>query len=80
MDQNYLVVRQWLGSLVGVAVHVMGTEKFEPLIIISSDKFHLCLTSTLIVHLTSEWSGPLAGPLVVIFFISKLLSEYQRVS
>ena len=68
MDQNNLLVSQFLGFLVGMALRVMGTEKFETLVIRSGDQFDLHLTSTSIVHRTSEMLGPLVGPLVVIFF------------
>ena len=68
MDKNNLIVSQFLESLVGLALRIMGTGKIEPLVIRSGDKFHHRLTSTLIVQRTSEWTDPLVGRLVVTFF------------
>ena len=37
MDQNNLIVRQFLGALVGVALQIMGFCKLEALEILSGD-------------------------------------------
>ncbi len=62
MDEHYLVVLQFFGFLVGVAVLVMRAAEFEQNVTWSGNQFHLCMIITSTVHGTSERQGPFASP------------------
>ncbi len=68
MDENNLGLLQFLGFLVGVAVLVMRTAEFKPLVIRFCDQFHLRMAITSIVHGTSERLDSFACSFVLIFF------------
>ena len=68
MDDNNLIMLHLFGFLVGVAVLVIRTAEFEPLVIRSGDQFHLRMAIASIVHGTSERPDQSAGSLVLIFF------------
>ncbi len=68
MDYNNLVVLQFFGLVLGVAVLIMRSAEFEPDEIVASDVFHLRLTSTAVVERTSKRLRPIAGPVVAIRF------------
>ena len=68
MDYNNLVVLQFFGLVLGVAVLIMRTAEFEPDEIVAGDVFHLRLTSTAVAERTSKTPRPIAGPVVAIRF------------
>ncbi len=68
MDYNNLVVLQFFGLVLGVAVLIICTAEFEPDEIVAGDVFHLRLTSTAVAERTSKRPRPIAGPVVAIRF------------
>ena len=68
MDYNNLVVLQFFGLVLGVAVLIMCTVEFEPDEIVAGDVFHLRLTTTAVAERTSKRPRPIAGPVVAIRF------------
>ena len=68
MDYNNLVVLQFFGLVLCVAVLIMRTAEFEPDEIVAGDVFHLRLTSTAVAERTSKRPRPIAGPVVAIRF------------
>jgi hypothetical protein len=76
MDENDLIMLQFFGFLVGVAVLrvVMRAAEFELLVIRSGDQFHLRMAIASIVHGTSERPDPFPCSLILIF-LGVLLPE-----
>ena len=63
-----MVVLQFFGLVLGVAVLIMRTAEFEQDEIVAGDVFHLRLTSTAVAERTSKRPRPIAGPVVAIRF------------